>query len=128
MKLLMDTCAFLWLADGSTELSAVAAEAFLDEDNDLYLSTASTWEIAIKYSLGKLQLSKRPEIFVPHYRLRSGIESLPVEEEEALYVEKLPHLHGDPFDRLLVAQAVVHGMTIVTSDPKIEQYAVRTLW
>jgi PIN domain nuclease of toxin-antitoxin system len=128
MKLLMDTCAFLWLADGSPELSATAAEAFLDEDNDLYLSTASAWEIAIKYSIRKLQLSKRPEIFVPHNRLRSGIESLPVDEEAALYVEKLPLLHGDPFDRLLVAQAVVHGMTIVTSDPKILQYAVRTLW
>ena len=128
MKLLIDTCTFLWLIDETFNLSQRAEEAFLDEGNERYLSTATVWEISIKYSLGKIPLYDRPERVIADLRLKSGIEALHIDEPSALHVAKLPWHHKDPFDRLLVAQAIVHGMTILTPDQAIEQYAVRTLW
>jgi PIN domain nuclease of toxin-antitoxin system len=128
VKLLIDTCAFLWLASGSDKLSEAATEAFLDPENERYLSAASAWEIAIKHSLGRLPLPGKPEQFVRQIREKSGIETLAIDEESALHLSKLPRLHADPFDRILVAQAIVHGMTILTPDEAIEQYAVRVLW
>src|SRR5580704_12872261 len=128
MKLLVDTCTFLWIASGSPRLSKTAAAVFLDPDNERYLSAASAWEIGIKHALGRLPLPERPDLFVPRIREASGIASLDVDEESALHAGKLPWLHSDPFDRMLVAQAIVQGMTILTPDPAIEQYGVRVLW
>ena len=128
MKILLDTCAFLWIASGSRRLSKAAAAAFLERNNERYLSSASAWEIGIKYSAGRLPLPERPDIFVPRVRVASGIEVLEIDEESALHAGRLPGLHSDPFDRMLVAQAIVHGMTILTPDEAIEQYAVRVLW
>lgn len=128
MKLLVDTCAFLWIASDSPKLSKTAAAAFLDRNNERYLSAASAWEIGMKYSIGRLPLPQRPDIYVPALREASGIESLDMDEESALHAGRLPALHADPFDRMLVAQAIVHGMTILTPDVEIERYGVRTLW
>lgn len=128
MKLLLDTCTFLWLTLGSSDLSKAAAAAFLNQENEKYLSAASAWEIAVKHSLGRLPLPRKPELYIAEIREKSGIESLPIEEEAALYTSRLPKLHSDPFDRILVAQAVVHGMVIVTPDEAIAQYAARVLW
>jgi PIN domain nuclease of toxin-antitoxin system len=128
MKILIDTCTFLWIASESPRLSATAAAIFLDRNNERYLSAASAWEIGIKHAVGRLPLPVRPDIFVPKVREASGIVSLEIDEESALQSGKLPSLHGDPFDRMLVAQAIIHGMTILTPDPEIEQYAVRVLW
>ncbi len=128
MKLLVDTCTFLWIAADSQWLSKAAAKVFLDRNNERYLSAASAWEIGIKHAAGRLALPDRPDIFVPTIREASGIASLDVDEESALHAGRLPSLHLDPFDRMLVAQAIVHGMTILTPDPEIEQYAVRVLW
>jgi PIN domain nuclease of toxin-antitoxin system len=128
MKLLIDTCTFLWIASESPRLSKTAAGAFLDLDNERYLSAISAWEIGIKHAIGRLPLPERPDVFVPRVRGASGIASLEIDEESALYAGRLPGLHTDPFDRMLIAQAVVHGMTILTPDPAIEQYAVRVLW
>jgi PIN domain nuclease of toxin-antitoxin system len=128
VKLLLDTCTFLWIASESPKLSKAASAIFLDRNNERYLSAASAWEIGIKYASGRLQLPDRPDVFVPMNRDLSGILSLDIDEESALQAGRLPALHGDPFDRMLVAQAVVHGMTIVTPDLQIEQYAVRVLW
>jgi PIN domain nuclease of toxin-antitoxin system len=128
MRLLLDTCTFLWIASESPKVSKAAITAFLDRRNERYLSTASVWEIAIKYSTGKLKLPSRPERFIPQIRETSGIDLLDLDEDSALTVAKLPWIHRDPFDRVLVAQALVHGMTLLTSDDEIEQYAVRTLW
>ena len=128
MKLLVDTCAFLWIASESPRISRTAAAAFLDRHNDRYLSTASSWEIAIKHAAGRLPLPERPDIFIPTIREASGIALLEIDEESALHAGKLPALHADPFDRMLVAQAIVHGMTILTPDPQIERYGVRVLW
>lgn len=128
MKLLIDTCTFLWIARDSPRLSKTAAAMYLDRDNQLYLSAASAWEISIKHASGRLPLPQRPDIFVPRIRDASDMASLDVDEESAFRAGRLPGLHGDPFDRMLIAQAIVHGMTILTPDPQIEQYAVRVLW
>ena len=128
MKLLVDTCTFLWVGAGSEDLSPRARDAFLDRTNQRYLSSASVWEIAIKHALGKLALPEKPEHYIPWLRERSGIEPLPIDEDSALCAGRLPRLHNDPFDRILVAQAVVHGLTIVTPDHSISQYAARVLW
>ncbi len=128
MKLLVDTCTFLWIASDSPHLSKTAAAAFLDQNNERYLSAASAWEISVKHAMGRLPLPVRPDIFVPRVREASGIVALAIDEESALHAGKLPGLHADPFDRMLVAQAIVHGMTVLTPDPEIERYGVRILW
>jgi len=128
VKLLIDTCTFLWLGSGSGKISKTAAALFLNRDNESYLSAASAWEIAIKHALGRLPLPGKPEIYIRQLREKSGIETLPVDEDSALYAARLPKLHADPFDRILVAQAIVHGMAILTPDDAIAQYAARVLW
>jgi len=128
MKLLVDTCTFLWIVSDSPRLSKTAAAVFLDRNNERYLSAASAWEIGIKHAAGRLPLPQRPDLFVPRVRESSGIASLEMDEESALHAARLPGLHSDPFDRMLVAQAIVHGMTILTPDPEIEQYGVRVFW
>jgi PIN domain nuclease of toxin-antitoxin system len=128
MRLLLDTCTFLWIVGGAKELSSRAREAFADPANEVFLSAASAWEIAIKHRLGKLALPAAPDEFVPTQRTAHGIEPLAVEEECALHVAKLPDLHRDPFDRMLVAQALVGGLLVLTPDDPIRQYPVRTLW
>ena len=128
MRILLDTCTFLWLITDDTALSAPARNAFVDPDNEVYLSAVSVWEIAVKHSLGKLPLPTSPERFIPNQRERHGITPLPLEEGAILYVSKLPLLHRDPFDRALVCQAIHHELTLLTPDPLIIQYAVRTAW
>lgn len=128
MKFLIDTCAFLWIAGGGRAIPPRTAAAFASPDNDVYLSAASTWEIAIKYALRRLPLPVPPHQFVVEERERRGVLSLGIDEESTLHVAKLPPIHTDPFDRLLVAQAIVHGMTILTPDPIVARYPARTLW
>lgn len=128
MKLLLDTCTFLWIAGDVNRVSPAAREAFMDSENQRFLSTASAWEISIKYSSGRLALPDRPDQYVPKIRDQAGIESQDVDEESALLAGRLALFHSDPFDRILVAQAIVHGMVILTPDKIIEQYAVRVLW
>ncbi len=128
MRLLLDTCTFLWLVDDVASLSPKAAELLEDIDNELYLSAASAWEIAIKYGSGKLELYDLPEHVVPEERRRHGIRALPIDEASTLTVRGLPAHHRDPFDRLLVAQAIVHELVVVTPDPKIERYPASVVW
>ena len=128
MRLLLDTVTFIWLVEGSSRLSAPARDLIIDSANDAYLSAASAWEIAIKNGLGRLPLRVSPEQFVVEQRRRHRIDSLPITEEAALQVGKLPNLHRDPFDRLIVAQAIAEGMTVVTPDRLIKMYPVRVAW
>jgi len=128
MKLLLDTCTFLWIVSGSSELSKRAAQWFSDPANELFLSAVSAWEIAVKYSLGNLPLPAPPMEFVVSQREAHAIATLPLSEEEALYLPKIPKLHRDPFDRMLICQAVAGGLTILTPDPLIAQYPIRTVW
>jgi PIN domain nuclease of toxin-antitoxin system len=128
VRLLLDTSTFLWIVGGAKQLSPRARELFSDPANEAFLSAASAWEIAVKHRLGKLPLPQAPDEFVPAQRSAHGIEPLAVDEESALHVAKLPDLHRDPFDRLLVAQALVGGLVLLTPDQDIRQYPVRVLW
>jgi PIN domain nuclease of toxin-antitoxin system len=128
MKLLLDTCVLLWLARGDATLSPRARAALSRADADVMVSAVSCWEIAIKHARGRLSLPVPLEQFAPMLRDRHGLRSLAIDEASALHVAKLPHLHTDPFDRMLVSQAIVHGLTIVTPDPLVTQYPARTMW
>ena len=128
MKLLLDTCTFLWIVADAHALSRRARELFRAADTDVYLSAASAWEIAVKHGLGRLPLPSPPDRFVREMREAHAIAPLPIDEESALHVTRLPGLHRDPFDRMLVSQAIVHGLTILTPDPLIAQYPGRTTW
>jgi PIN domain nuclease of toxin-antitoxin system len=128
MRLLLDSCTFLWATLEPERLSSAALKAVRDPDNDVLLSAVSAWEIAVKYALGRLRLDEPPARFVPKYREAQQIEVLPLTEEAALHVHLLPPLHQDPFDRMLVCQAIVGGLVLVTPDPAIRDYPVRTLW
>ena len=128
MKVLVDTCTFLWMADDAPELSTQARAIVTDPDNEVYLSAASVWEIAIKYALGKLSLPEPPRQFVPAQRTLLALTALPIEEAAVLALDRLPTLHRDPFDRVLICQALTHGLVIVSPDPQIQQYPISTLW
>lgn len=127
MRLLLDTCVFLWLAGGHT-LSEAARTAVRSPANDVYLSAVSCWEIATKYRNGRLPLPEPPDRLIPVERRLRGVQTLPFDEESALQVVKLPPLHRDPFDRMLISQAIALGLAIVTPDPFISQYPVRVIW
>ena len=127
MRLLLDTCSFLWLA-GGTPLSEAAVTVVRNPANDLYLSAVSTWEISTKYQSGRLPLPESPERLIPIERRLRGIEELAFDEDSALQVLRLPPLHRDPFDRMLISQAIAGSLAIVTPDPLITQYPVRVIW
>lgn len=128
MNLLLDSCALLWLAEDSPQLSPKARGAAADLDNQLFASSATSWELAIKASRGMLGLPRPIDEWFPECRQRLGALLLPIGEDEALWMQRLPALHRDPFDRMLVAQSIVHGLTILTPDPLIRAYPTRTLW
>ena len=126
MNLLLDTHVFLWLQTAPERLGS-RLSLVEDARTGLLVSAASSWEIAIKYGLGRLPLPEPPERYVPS-RLRAvGAEPLPIEHAHALAVSSLPPLHRDPFDRLLVAQARHLGIPIMTADPQIAQYPVEVI-
>ena len=116
MRLLLDTAVFIWLVEGDTRLSGQAQEFIVNPSNEVCLSAASAWEIAIKYSVGRLLLRVPPEEYVTWQRRLHRIEGLPVGEEAALHVHELPAFHRDPFDRIMIAQAIVEGLAIVTPE------------
>jgi len=128
MKLLLDTHTFLWLVEGSPNLSAPAQTALADPANDLLLSVASVWELAIKTSNKKLSLSDPLDVFVRKWTAAYQLDLLPILAPHALAVIGLPDHHRDPFDRILIAQATVEGMTLVTADPKFTPYPATILW
>jgi PIN domain nuclease of toxin-antitoxin system len=124
----VDTCTFLWMADDAPELSTQARTLVTNPDNEVYLSAASEWEIAIKHMLGKLSLPEPPRQFVPTQRTLLALTALSIKEATVLALDRLPALHRDPFDRILVCQALTHGLVIVSPDPQIQQYPISTLW
>jgi PIN domain nuclease of toxin-antitoxin system len=126
VNLLLDTHIFLWLQTEPERLGK-SLRVVEDERAALLLSAASSWEIAIKYQLGKLPLPETPERYVPERMRAIGAQAVAIEHPHALAVATLPALHRDPFDRLLVAQALLLGLTIVTADPSVAQYAVPTV-
>ena len=128
MRLLLDTCTFLWLAADAPELSSTARDGCRDPGNEVYLSAVSAWEIAIKYRLGRLALPEPPARYVASRRTWLQIEPLAFDETSAAHDALLPDHHRDPFDRALVSQAILGGMSIVTPDKAIERYPAPVLW
>lgn len=124
---MLDTQAWLWLQTTPDRLSESVLARLSDPENDLFLSAASAWEIAIKYALGKLPLPEPPTEYVPTRLRTSGASPLPVEHRHALHVATLPHHHRDPFDRLLIAQAQLNDLTLLTADPQFSSYRVEIL-
>lgn len=128
MKLLLDTHVFLWIATNDERLPRDLKTILREPSNDLYLSVVSSWEIALKARSGKLVLPMPVWAFLLESRERLGIQSLSIQETAVAHVAKLPDIHRDPFDRLLVCQAIQHSLTIVTNDPQIQRYPIKTLW
>ena len=118
MRLLVDTHAFLWWCDDDRRLDAAERRALADASNEVYLSAASVWEMKIKETLGRLRV---PEP-VSAAALRLGFEPLSINSQHAEETSRLPHLHRDPFDRMLIAQARVESLTLLTLDPSIRSY------
>lgn len=128
MKFLLDTHIFLWFISGDRRLLPSAVEAIRNPQNESYLSAASFWEVVVKYQLGKLTLPHAPELYIPEQRQRHRISSLAIDEGTVSRLPQLPPLHRDPFDRILVCQALQHGLTIITVDTVLASYPVSTMF
>ncbi len=127
MKILLDTCEFLWLVSGDTKLSTAVATAVRDPNNQVFLSAVSFWEISVKHGLGKLPLPQSPALFIPQQREKHFIAPLALDETAVAQLIGLPALHRDPFDRMLICQAQAHGLTLASSDPLVRQYPIPLL-
>lgn len=127
MKILLDTHVFLWFIAGDKRLPARMRESICDIGNEVYLSVVSLWEAVVKYQLGKLALPEPPDRYLPFQRQQHQIASMPLDEASVSRLAYLPSLHRDPFDRMLVCQALAHGLTIATVDDAISAYAVPVL-
>ena len=127
MKILLDTHIFLWFISGDIRLSTDVRDAIGDPDNEVYLSAVSVWEAIVKYQLGKLPLPEPPEIYLPKQRDIHQIVSLALDERSVAQLANLPPLHRDPFDRMLICQALQNGLTIATVDAAVRAYSVSVM-
>lgn len=127
MKLLLDTHIFLWFISADRRLPSGWRDAIQDPQNDVFLSVASVWEAVIKSRLGKLPLPAPAELYLPLQRQHHRIISLPIDESSITHLAQLLPLHRDPFDRIIVGQALQHGLTIVTADARIHGYGAPVL-
>jgi PIN domain nuclease of toxin-antitoxin system len=124
MRILLDTCDFLWFISGDAALSEETRRHVQDAGNEVFLSVVSVWEIVVKHALGKLPLPQVPEVYVPAQRELHRISSLALEESAVRRLASLPSIHRDPFDRMLVCQALDGGMRLASGDPMMRQYPV----
>jgi PIN domain nuclease of toxin-antitoxin system len=127
MNILLDTHIFLWFISRDTRLSDELIALIRNSENQVHLSVVSLWESLIKFRLGKLPIPQRPEIYLPEQRERHCIMSLDVDEQSVKLLATLPELHRDPFDRMLICQALAHDMALMTVDSIIQAYPIRTL-
>ena len=128
MKALLDTHVFLWWIMDDERLTPYIRNFIADEGNDLFLSSASCWEIAIKTKIGRLTLPDNPEKFIPDQMIANNISGLPIQLVHALHVYNLADHHRDPFDRILVSQSLIEKIPIITNDHLIADYDVKVLW
>ena len=128
MKALLDADAFIWWVLDMPNLTETCREIVTSGDNEIVVSVASAYEIAYKAEQGRLTLPEPPEAYVRHRLAANGFASLAIELSHALRAATLPRIHGDPFDRMLVAQAQIEGLAILTADPAISRYDVETIW
>jgi len=122
LRFLLDTHCWLWMQVSPERIPEQAREQLTDPESSLFLSAASSWEIAIKWALGRLPLPQPPEKYIPSCLERQGVLGLPIQHRHTLYMANLPSHHRDPFDRLLLAQAQVEKLTLVTADEKLVAY------
>jgi len=128
MNILIDTHCFLWSFIAPDRLHEDACNILTSGNDRLYFSAASSWEIAIKVGIGKLRLPEPPAVYVPKRIAKRGLIGLPIEHAHALHVETLPAIHKDPFDRLLVAQAQIESLTLLTADTWVTKYGGSIIW
>lgn len=129
MKVLVDTHVFLWWSsERGARVSDRARELLADASTDVAFSVASAWELALKVGAGRMELPGPIERYLPDRLRHHGFDLLPIELSHVLRAGALPRIHGDPFDRILVAQAQVEGIPILTADPAISRYDVETIW
>ncbi|MGB0183954.1 MAG: type II toxin-antitoxin system VapC family toxin [Opitutales bacterium] len=128
MKLLLDTCTFLWMIDSVEHLSPVAREKLEDRGNELVLHQASAWEIQLKHQSGKLHLKKDPAEMIREGLQKHEVAYRTLRDAEIWHLAKLPDHHRDPFDRILISAALCHGMKLVTPDSRIQSYPVPVIW
>lgn len=124
MRLLLDTHIFLWLVGEPERLSEFTLGAIRDSDNDVYLSVVSLWEIIVKHQIGRMPLPEPPDRYIVDQREKHLIDILLLDESSVSQLVRLPLIHRDPFDRMLVCQAIEHDLTIVTVDRIIPDYPV----
>jgi PIN domain nuclease of toxin-antitoxin system len=127
-RALLDTHSFLWFVTANPKLSTTAERLISTGKNDLVLSVASTWEIAIKVSIGRLPIPQPLDTFIPEQLRINRIGLLPIELKHTLEVVRLHLHHRDPFDRLLISQAVLEGLPIVSADSAFDDYPVERIW
>jgi PIN domain nuclease of toxin-antitoxin system len=128
VKILLDTCTFFWLVTDDPKLSGLAKEIFLDTNNELLLSAVTGFEITVKHSLGKLHLTEPPKTFISNRMKANALTELPITINHTLALQDLPWHHKDPFDRLLVAQAMVAQVPVLSSDGRLSAYGIERLW
>jgi len=128
MKYLLDTHTFLWLDIQPGKLSPAAKAALSQPDAERYLSVVSVWEIVIKLAIGKLAMKNPLPVVLNEQRQKNALQILPVALEHVLAVEGLAPHHNDPFDRLLIAQALSEGMSLVSADPALSAYPTPVVW
>ena len=128
MNLLSDTHAFIWSFSNTKKLSATVIKEFKNPANQIFLSVASVWEMQIKIKLGKMVFNDTLENIITEQQTVNNVQILPVNLSHALYLENLPLHHKDPFDRLLISQAIVENMTLVSADGNIAKYQANLLW
>lgn len=126
--ILVDTHVWLWLNGDVGRLSSESLEILSQPENEIYLSAASTWEIGTKFASGKLALPLPPEIYIPTRLVDNGLRSLPIRQEHAIRAAGLPAHHRDPFDGMLIAQAQIENLELMTVDRQLAAYEVELLW
>ena len=128
MNLLLDSHAFVWMHEEPHKLSVNVAYEILNPANQIFVSVATIWELQIKIALKKFSFSDTLENVILREQQTNKMQILPVKLSHALYLENLPLHHKDPFDRLLISQAIVENMTLVTADSEFAKYKVKLLW
>jgi len=128
VRILLDTCTFLWITTDAVELSKNARQIFSNPENEIFLSCVSVWEIMVKNHLGKLPLPDEAEEFITDQRVQHEIKTLSLTEQAVFYLRQLPQYHHDPFDRMLICQAIERNLFILTNDSLIKQYPVNVVW
>ena len=128
MRLLLDTHAFFWWLSGNSRLSLPAQQAIADDGNDVMVSAASAWEITTKHRLGKLPGVKALALDITGAIVGQNFTKLPITVEEAARAGALPGPHRDPFDRMLIAQALARDLVLISIDPLFDRYGVHRLW